>query len=250
MLMGETCTRACKFCHVKTGNPKLWLDANEPQKIADSIMTLGLSYVVLTSVNRDDLPDEGSDHFAKTVEAIKRARPETLVETLTPDFRRTQETSVQRMLDSGVDVLAHNIETVRRLVPYVRDPRCQHDISLQFHRKAKELKPGMLTKSSIMLGLGETDEEVLEAMKELRDVGVDVLTLGQYLQPTKNHHPVVRFVHPDIFKSFEEKGLQMGFKFVAAGPMVRSSYRAGEFFVENLLKKRKEGTPHENLQFA
>lgn len=236
MLMGDTCTRACKFCHVKTGNPKGVLDADEPQKIAQSVSTLGLSYVVLTSVNRDERDDEGAPHFAETVRAIKKLNPKTLVEALTPDFRRTREKAISVMLESGVDVLAHNVETVRRLVPSVRDARCNHDVSLEFHRISKRLKPSIISKSSIMLGLGETSEEVLECMQELRSAEVDVVTLGQYLQPTKNHHPVLRYVPPAEFKMFEEKGLEMGFRFVASGPMVRSSYRAAEFFIQNILR--------------
>lgn len=238
MLMGDTCTRACKFCHVKTGNPKLWLDAEEPQKVAESVKTLGLSYVVLTSVNRDDLPDEGARHFADTVREIKKVNPKILVETLTPDFRRTQPRALQTMIDSEVDVLAHNVETVRRLVPSVRDARCDHDLSLRYHRVAKELRPTIITKSSIMLGLGETKDEVIDTLHELRSVDVDIVTLGQYLQPTKNHHPVIRYVHPDEFKFYEEEGLKMGFRFVASGPMVRSSYRAAEAFIEKMTHDR------------
>lgn len=238
MLMGEICTRACKFCHVKGGKP-LPLDPLEPQKIAESVVKLGLSYVVLTSVNRDELEDEGAQHFADTVRAIKAAKPGTLVETLTPDFRRTQVQALQTMLASKVDVLAHNVETVRRLVPHIRDARCSHDTSLNYHKLAKRLNPQAITKSSIMLGVGETQEEVLECMDELREAQVDILTLGQYLQPTKNHYPVVRYVHPDEFKFFEEKGLEKGFLFVAAGPLVRSSYRAAEFFIENHRGKAK-----------
>jgi len=254
MLMGDTCTRACKFCHVKNGSPKGWLDHEEPSKIQESVRILGLSYVVLTSVNRDDLDDEGSDHFARTVEALKGLEKPPLVETLTPDFRRTQKASVERMISSGVDVLAHNIETVSRLVPWVRDSRCRHEISLNFHRTAKEISPKIVTKSSIMVGLGETEVEVFEAMKELRDAGVDVVTVGQYLQPTKNHHPVVRYVTPDEFKVYEQKGLDMGFRFVASGPLVRSSYRAAEVFLEGYLKNQKIGsserTSNEYVQTA
>lgn len=237
MLMGDTCTRACRFCHVKTGLPK-GLDILEPQKIAGSVKTLGLNYVVLTSVNRDELEDEGSSHFAATVKEIKKTVPHVLVETLTPDFRRTQRDSLQKMVDSGVDVLAHNIETVSRLVPSVRDRRCAHSISLAYHKLVKEISPRTFTKSSIMLGLGESREEVLVAMQELRTVEVDILTLGQYLQPTKNHLRVEKYWHPDEFAELEAHGLEMGFKFVAAGPMVRSSYRAAEFFVEKMLKSK------------
>lgn len=239
MLMGDTCTRACKFCHVKGGKPQA-LDPQEPEHIAYSVETLGLSYVVLTSVNRDELPDEGADHFAKTVEAIKQRNPEVLVETLTPDFRRTQKEAIARMIRSNVDVLAHNVETVSRLVPGVRDPRCRHEISLEYHREVKRQKPSVITKSSIMLGLGESKEEVLECMDELLDAGVEVVTLGQYLQPTKNHHPVVRYVHPDEFKFYEQEGHKKGFRFVASGPMVRSSYRAAEVFLQGELKKKAQ----------
>lgn len=238
MLMGEVCTRACKFCHVKTGNPKLILDPLEPQKIQDSVRLLNLNYVVLTSVNRDDLPDEGSAHFAATVRAIKQLPKHIYVETLTPDFRRTQEASISKMIESGVDVLAHNVETVSRLVPFIRDARCSHEQSLRFHRTAKEQKSDLITKSSIMVGLGETEAEVIETMKELRDAAVDVVTVGQYLQPTKNHHPVIRYVTPDEFKNYERIGLELGFRFVASGPMVRSSYRAAEVFIEGELRKR------------
>jgi len=252
MLMGDTCTRACKFCHVKGGRPGA-LDHDEPQKIAESVATLELSYIVLTSVNRDDLLDEGSQHFADTVRAIKKLSSNILVETLTPDFRRTQVDSIARMIDAGVDVLAHNVETIRRLVPHVRDARCDHDVSLGFHRYAKSLKQDLITKSSIMLGLGETREEVLECMQELKEAGVDVVTLGQYLQPTKFHHPVIRYVHPDEFKEFELKGKEMGFRFVASGPLVRSSYRAAEVFMEGELRQSKsasqdgEGVSHEHF---
>lgn len=239
MLMGDTCTRACKFCNVKSGSPKKWLDPLEPYKIAQSVKTLGLSYVVLTSVNRDDLEDEGAQHFADTVRAIKKLSRDIFVETLTPDFRKTQEASISKMIESEVDVLAHNVETVRRLVPHVRDARCRHDQSLEFHRIAKRLAPNLITKSSIMLGLGETKDEVLECMQELLDAGVEVVTLGQYLQPTKFHHPVIRYVHPDEFKEYEVKGLEMGFRFIASGPLVRSSYRAAEVFMQGEARRRK-----------
>ena len=214
-----SCTRACRFCHVKGGKPAA-LDPLEPRKIAASVEKLQLSYVVLTSVDRDELADEGAEHFAATVRAIKHlsknAGKEILVEALTPDFRKTLERAIETMLASDVDVLAHNVETVRRLVPHVRDPRCSHDLSLNYHRISKRLKPSIISKSSIMLGLGETNEEVIDGMRELRDVGVEVVTLGQYLQPTKNHHPVVRYAHPDEFKEFERIGLAIGFCFVAA----------------------------------
>lgn len=241
MLMGDTCTRACKFCHIKNGKPNS-LDPDEPAKLADSVKKLNLSYVVLTSVNRDELDDEGSTHFANCVSEIKRLNPQTLVEALTPDFRRTQRESIQKMIESGVDVLAHNVETVRRLVPHIRDSRCRHDVSLGFHKITKELKNSVITKSSIMLGLGETKEEVLECMQELKEAQVEVVTLGQYLQPTKFHHPVIEYIHPDDFKFYEEEGHKMGFRFVASGPMVRSSYRAAEVFMQGEIRKRQSAT--------
>lgn len=250
MLMGEVCTRACKFCHVKNGNPRQILDSEEPQKIKESVRTLDLNYVVLTSVNRDDLEDEGSSHFAEAVRQIKTLEKQVLVETLTPDFRKTQETSVQRMIESGVDVIAHNVETIRRLVPWVRDGRCNHDLSLRFHQTAKKIKPSVITKSSIMVGLGETQDEVVETFKELRDANVDVVTVGQYLQPTKNHHPVIRYVHPDEFKFYEETGMKMGFRFIASGPMVRSSYRAAEVFIQGMILKEQKGKSHVHIQTA
>lgn len=239
MLMGDTCTRACKFCHIKGGKPAA-LDPLEPAKIAKSVKVLNLNYVVLTSVNRDELPDEGAHHFAAVVREIKKENPGTLVEALTPDFRKTQSQAIQIMLDSGVDVLAHNVETVRPLVPHVRDPRCDHDLSLDYHRKAKSLSPSIVTKSSIMLGLGEERDEVTECLKELREAQVEVVTLGQYLQPTKNHHPVIRYVTPDEFKEYEKIGLEMGFRFIASGPLVRSSYRAAEVFLQGEVRKRRE----------
>lgn len=237
MLMGDTCTRACKFCHVNGGKPQA-LDPLEPKKIAESVSVMQLSYVVLTSVNRDELEDEGATHFANTVSEIKKQKPGTFVEALTPDFRRTKEKAIETMLASGVDVLAHNVETVRRLVPFVRDGRCSHDLSLNYHRIAKSLKPSVVTKSSIMLGLGETKDEIIECMKELREAQVEVVTLGQYLQPTKNHHPVIRFIHPDEFKDYERIGFDLGFRFVASGPLVRSSYRAAEVFLEGELRQQ------------
>ncbi|TVQ79091.1 MAG: lipoyl synthase [Bradymonadales bacterium] len=238
MLMGDTCTRACKFCHVNGGKPRA-LDSQEPEKLAESVKTLSLDYVVLTSVNRDDLEDEGAEHFARCVEKIKEERPGVLVETLTPDFRRTQSAAIARMLKAGVDVMAHNVETVRRLVPSVRDARCRHDISLEYHREVKRQAPHKVTKSSIMLGLGESFQEVEDCLQELREAQVEVVTLGQYLQPTKFHHPVVRYVPPSEFKALEQKAYELGFRFVASGPMVRSSYRAAEVFLQSEVRKRQ-----------
>ncbi len=233
MLMGDLCTRGCKFCAVKTGNPKGLLDHDEPGNIARAIGQLGLDYVVLTSVNRDDLADGGADHFARTVENLKRDFPELLVETLIPDF---DTAGLTRLVMAKPDVVAHNVETVERLQKTVRDPRAGYARSLAVLRGAKEIDPTRFTKSSIMMGLGETDAEVRQAMADLRAAGVDMLTLGQYLQPTLRHLPVQEFVHPDRFAALGQAGEAIGFRYVAAGPLVRSSYRAGEFFLRRLLR--------------
>ena len=234
MLMGDLCTRACKFCHVKTGNPKGVLDPDEPRHVAEAVAELGLLYVVLTSVDRDDLPDGGADHFARTVEAIKQRAPETLVEVLIPDF---QGSALDRIVNSGADVIAHNIETVRRLTPVIRDRRCDYGVSLAVLKGAKARRKTVFTKSSIMLGVGEGREEVLEAMEDLRSQDVDILTIGQYLRPSSWNLPVSEYIHPTVFREYEARGLELGFRFVAAGPLVRSSYRAGEKFVENVLRE-------------
>ncbi|MCY4056490.1 MAG: lipoyl synthase [Gammaproteobacteria bacterium] len=225
MLMGEVCTRACRFCAVDTGNPKGWLDDEEPHNAAESVALMGLKYVVLTSVDRDDLPDGGADHYAACVRAIKARCPGTTVEALTPDFQG-DTTAVDVVVDSGVDVFAQNLETVRRLTHVARDPRAGYGQTLDVlaHAASRDV----VTKSSLMLGLGETDAEIREAMADLRRHGVDLLTLGQYLQPTRNHLRVARWVHLDEFDEYRLWGLDAGFREVAAGPLVRSSYRADE----------------------
>lgn len=224
MLMGEVCTRACRFCSVNTGNPKGWLDVEEPENTAKAVQLMGLSYVVLTSVNRDDLPDGGAGHYAKTIQEVKRLNPNTGVEALTPDFLGL-ESAIDTLLDSGLDVFAQNVETVKRLTHPVRDPRAGYEQTLDVLKYAAQTS-NVLTKTSLMLGLGETDDELLECMDDLRDASVDVLTLGQYLQPTKNHLPVERFVTPDEFERYRNWGLKKGFKEVVSGVFVRSSYRA------------------------
>ena len=240
LLLGDGCTRGCKFCAVKTGNPRGKLDLEEPYKVAEVISKSPFEYVVLTSVDRDDLPDQGADHFATTVREIKRLAPQMLVETLTPDWRGDLELAV-RLVDAGVDVYAHNVETVPRLQRKVRDPRAGYEQSCSVLEAVKKhaAKRGfsrMLTKTSIMLGLGETYEEILATMKDLRSKGVDVITFGQYLQPTKRHLKVERFVTPAEFQHLEQVGKDMGYAYVASGPLVRSSYKAGEFFITNMLK--------------
>lgn len=245
MLLGEVCTRGCSFCSVKTARRGVELDVEEPAKIVDAVTKMGLSYVVLTSVDRDDLPDGGAAHFAATVRALKDSVPGLLVETLTPDFQGNVE-SIAVLAASGADVLAHNVETVARLSPEVRDPRADYAQSLEVLRQFRILgertgsRSGaasrLLTKSSLMLGLGETDEELDEAFADLRAVGVELLTLGQYLRPTRSHRKVHEFVPPERFESLAERARAHGFLHVASGPFVRSSYKAGEAFVESLLR--------------
>lgn len=246
MLMGDVCTRGCKFCHIKTGNPKGVLDPNEPEKVAYSISQMDLEYVVITSVDRDDLPDQGSGHFARTVRTIKRLAPEVIVEILTPDFRG-QRDLVDLITEAKPDVFAHNIETVERLTKSVRDPRAGYRQSLQVLKMVKEKDPTVYTKTSIMLGLGETDEEVLQSLKDLREIECDVVTFGQYLQPTPRHLKVQEFITPEKFKYWQDVSEKMGFLYVASGPLVRSSYRAGEFFMKGLVEKqRRENQQHGN----
>jgi lipoyl synthase len=225
MLMGEVCTRACRFCAVDTGNPRGWLNSEEPANAARTVELMGLRYVVLTSVNRDDLPDGGAGHFAACVRAIKRRCPRTAVEALTPDFQGVL-CDVETVVDSGLEVFAQNVETVRRLTHPVRDPRAGYEQTLAVLAHAKHHRPAVLTKTSLMLGLGERESEVLETMDELRGVGVDLLTLGQYLRPTLNHLPVERYVTPTEFDALREAALARGFLECVAGPLVRSSYRA------------------------
>lgn len=229
MLMGAVCTRACRFCAVDTGNPQGWLDVEEPENTANTVALMNLDYVVVTSVNRDDLADGGAKHYADTIRAIKTRCPRTKVEALTPDFQGV-ENDIASLLDSGVDVFAQNVETVERLTHPVRDNRAGYWQTLKVLAFAKNYRPDVLTKTSLMLGLGETDEEIIKTMDELRAQKVDILTLGQYLQPTKNHLPVARYVTPEVFLELREMGLQKGFFEVASGPLVRSSYRADRVF--------------------
>ncbi len=237
MLLGDTCTRGCKFCHVKSGNPRGLTDAKEPENVATAIAGMGLTYVVLTTVDRDDMPDGGADHIAQTVEAIKRKKPEILVEVLSGDFRGDLK-AIRRLAECGLDVFAHNIETIERLTPQVRDVRCGYRQSIEVLRQAKAINPKLVTKSSIMLGLGELPSEVAIAMDDLRAADVQILTIGQYLRPSNWHLPVNQYVPPTVFKELEELGLEKGFLSVPSGPLVRSSYRAGEKFLEGMLRKK------------
>jgi lipoyl synthase len=232
MLMGAVCTRACRFCSVDTGNPRGWLDPEEPANAARTVELMNLRYIVLTSVNRDDLPDGGAGHYAACVRAIRERNPDTAVEALTPDFQGVLR-DVETVVDSGLQVFAQNVETVRRLTHPVRDPRAGYEQTLRVLAHAKRHNAAVLTKTSLMLGLGETFEEVLEAMDDLRGVGVDLLTLGQYLRPTAHHLAVQRFVSPAEFAGLRAQALQRGFLECVAGPFVRSSYRTEQALNRN-----------------
>ncbi len=229
MILGDTCTRACRFCAVKTGNPRGIVDAEEPGRVAQAIAELHLNYVVVTSVDRDDLPDGGASIFGETVEQIKAKSPQTLVEVLTPDFRG-KRADIQRVVQAKPDVFGQNVETVRRLTHAVRDRRAGYEQTLDVLRTVKEIDPTRKTKSSILVGIGETPDEVIETMRDLRGANVDLLAIGQYLQPTrlKRHIPLVEYVRPEQFAHYREEGLKLGFKYVASGPLVRSSYKAWE----------------------
>jgi lipoic acid synthetase len=230
MLMGDVCTRGCRFCNVRTSAHPRPLDADEPRHLAEAVASLGLDYIVVTSVDRDDLPDGGAAHFADAIGRLK-AIPGLLVEALTPDFRGDVE-AVRTIGRARPDVFGNNIETVRRLTPVVRDARAAYDQTLGVLARMKGEFPGVVTKSSIMVGLGETDVEVEETMRDLRGAGVEILTLGQYLRPSAWHLPVVEWVPPERFETWRQVGLSLGFRYVASGPLVRSSYRAGELFLK------------------
>ena len=271
MLMGDTCTRGCRFCAVKTSKAPPPLDAAEPANVAKAVAEWGLDYVVLTSVDRDDLADQGSDHFAQTIRCaaarsaagcatalrcslllrrprrgLKERAPGILVEALVPDFRGDVE-CVERVALSGLDVFAHNVETVPRLQSTVRDRRANwaQSVSVLVAAKAAAAKAGkrVVTKTSIMLGVGERPDEVAEALRLLRAADVDVVTFGQYMRPTKGHMPVFEYVTPEAFAGWQRMAEELGFRYAAAGPMVRSSYRAGEFFLKNLLNAEKDAKP-------
>ncbi len=234
MLLGDTCTRGCRFCAVTTGQPRGAVDVREPEHVARALSRMPLRYVVMTMVDRDDLIDGGAEHVAKTVRRLKELRPDMRVETLLGDFGGHLD-AVDTTVDARPDVWAHNIEVVRRLQRTIRDARCSYEQSMGVLRRAKQRAPERLTKSSIMVGIGETDDEVLETMRDLREAGVDIVTIGQYLRPTPKHAEVQRFVTPERFETFAAEGRAMGFAFVASGPLVRSSYKAAEVFVQSAL---------------
>jgi lipoic acid synthetase len=232
MIMGDICSRGCRFCAINSGKPVL-LDAGEPERVAKAIKEWRLRYVVITSVCRDDLEDGGAEHIARTIKAIKLLCPTIIVESLIPDFRG-DDGSIKKIVKSKPEVISHNIETVPRLTPKVRDARASYEQSLLVLKKIKDINSLIYTKSSIMLGLGESEEEVIQTIKDLRSVGVSILTIGQYLQPTPKHLPLIEFIAPEKFNWFREIAERIGFVYVASGPLVRSSYRAGEFFLENI----------------
>ena len=227
MILGNVCTRHCKFCATLTGNPHGIVDEEEPERVAKAVLELGLNYVVLTSVTRDDLEDQGAHIYSETVKQIKRLNPQIYVEVLTPDFYADPKL-IEIVTSSGVDVFAHNVETTKRLTKMVRDRRFSYEQSLQALRIAKKLNPHIITKSGFMVGLGETEDEIIETMQDIKDAGCEIITIGQYLRPTRRHLPVERYVTPEEFNYYKEVGLKMGFRFVASGPLVRSSYRASE----------------------
>ena len=238
MIMGDTCTRGCRFCSVKTSRKPPPLDVNEPEKVSDAIVKWGLDYVVLTSVDRDDLEDQGSNHFRQVIQKLKEKKPDLLVEALTPDFQGNQ-ILIHALATSGLDVFAHNVETVKRLTPKVRDRRANYDQSIGVLKYAKTVGD-CLTKTSLMLGLGESEEDLMTTLEDLRAIDVDVVTFGQYLQPTRRHLPVKKYVTPEEFDEWQIKAENMGFKYVASGPLVRSSYKAGEFFLKNYLQEKQQ----------
>ncbi len=238
MLMGDTCTRGCRFCNVKTGNPNGWLDAEEPEKLARTVAKAGWNYVVLTAVDRDDLPDGGASHMAKCVQAILKAVPELKVEVLAPDFKGDKQ-ALNTLLDSGLHVFAHNIETVERLQASVRDRRANYEQSLNVLAWAKESHPQVVSKTSLMLGLGEDLDEVKQCLADLRHHEVDAITFGQYLQPSPKHLKVSEWVEPTVFEELKRLALEdYGFAYCASGPLVRSSYKAGEYYMSALVQER------------
>ncbi len=236
MILGNICTRHCKFCATKTGNPHGIIDSTEPERVKKAVEELNLKYVVLTSVTRDDLPDQGATIYGETIKAIKSINKNIHVEVLTPDFYANPEI-IEIVINTGLDVFAHNVETVKRLTRAVRDRRFSYEQSLETLKIAKDIRPDILTKSGFMVGLGETEEEIVSTMEDIKKAGCKILTIGQYLMPSRKHLPVKKYYTPEEFKKFQEIGLKMGYKFVASGPLVRSSYRAGEIFTSLLLDK-------------
>jgi lipoyl synthase len=238
MIMGDICTRGCRFCSVPSGKP-LYLDPDEPERVAKAIKKWGLKYVVITSVCRDDLQDGGASHIAKTIRAVKLHCPEIIIEPLIPDFNGNRH-AIEKVACAGPEVISHNIETVARLSPLIRDRRAAYEQSLHVLKIIKEINYKIYTKSSIMLGLGETEEEVMLAAKDLRSAGVDIVSIGQYLQPTTRHLPVKEYITPEKFDSYRKNIEKLGFAYVVAGPFIRSSYKAGELFIKNMVYRQQQ----------
>lgn len=236
MVLGRECTRRCRFCAVETVLSAAPPDPDEPAHVGSAVAAMDPAYVVITSVDRDDLPDGGAAHYAECVRAIRHCSPRTLVETLIPDYR---DADLATLMAARPDVLAHNVEVVERLQRRIRDPRCSFERSLETLRQARELGAGTPTKSSLMLGLGESHDEILDALRRLADAGVELVTLGQYLRPTPNHAPVLEYVSPERFQEYGRIGRELGFLHVASGPLVRSSYKAGESFAARLVRERR-----------
>lgn len=239
MVLGEYCTRGCRFCAVKSGYPKMPPDPKEPENLASAVSQMNLDYIVITSVDRDDLADQGAGHFAECIRKVKEMSPEMIVEVLIPDFRG-DDACIKTVVDAGPEVIAHNIETVERLQQAVRDRRANYKQSLLVLETVKKMNPKILTKSSIMLGLGETEEEVVRTMKDLRAIGADIITFGQYLRSSDWHLEVKEYVKPEAFESFKKIAEKMGFIYCASGPFVRSSYRAGELLAKSIIASRKQ----------
>jgi lipoic acid synthetase len=244
MIMGDVCTRGCRFCSVTSGRP-LYLDPYEPERVAKAIKKWGLRYVVITSVCRDDLQDGGANHIAKTIKEIKVQCPETIIEPLIPDFHGNRH-AIETVADAGPEVISHNIETVARLSPLIRDSRATYKQSLRVLEMIKDIDYKIYTKSSMMLGLGEMEEEVMQAAKDLRSAGVDMVSIGQYLQPTSRHVPVKEYIAPEKFDSYRKSIEKMGFAYTVAGPFVRSSYKAGELFIKNMVYSRQRSNNNNN----
>lgn len=237
MVLGDECTRRCRFCAVKTVDKAAAPDPDEPRKVAEAVAELRTGYVVITSVDRDDLSDGGSGHYASCVREIRERSPRTVIETLIPDYTGP---NLATLVAARPDVLAHNVEVVDRLQRKIRDPRCSFEHSLDTLRESKKLAPDIFTKSSLMLGLGESHTEIVEALEGLREAGVEFLTIGQYLRPSPNHAPVLEYVTPERFLEYKQLGTELGFLYTASGPLVRSSYKAGEFFAERLVHERRQ----------
>ncbi len=247
MVMGEVCTRGCRFCAVDTGNPNGWLDKDEPKNLAQTIKDAGWEYIVVTSVDRDDLPDGGANHFAQCITKSLDLNPNLMIEVLIPDLKG-DESHLKTVVDARPHVIAQNIETVERLTRTVRDQRAGYQQTMTCLARVKTMNPDIFTKSSIMLGLGETDEEVYQCMKDLRKHGVDILTLGQYLRPSAKHIAVTSYVTPEKFQEWQEIAeKELGFLYCASGPLVRSSYRAGEYFIKNMITEQNKRN-HSNGQ--